>query len=557
MVRLRPRGAATRDPESAADPLFDALEQHPELVRVIDAFDVEAPPRTRDASPAVPTVVQVRVPAASGDDLLLVREESTGLWHWELPQPGAVRSPYAAAPTHFDLALDAPPPAAGKRGVFGRVAGRVARVLVLRVTDELLAKGAQRLAELFEQRSRKGGLRGFTAADYLSPRPDEADQLRSPDVEGLGAGASLLFLHGTMALAHTGFTRLPSDLLERLSYAYEGRVWAYDHHTLSKTPAQNAADLVGRLRQLNSPHLVVDVIAHSRGGLVARELAALQQRGSLVEVRSVLFVATPNTGTPICDPNHLQRLIDRYTNLFALVPDNPVTDLIDAVSSVAAAVALRAVGGLVGLNAMDPNGPYQQELAARSPRRGIRYRAICSDFDPSAGTGLTMRLRDLAMDHVFDGVPNDLIVPTDSAFGANGNALVAEADRYVFARDRGVDHSSFWDRPEFAQRIEEWLPVAVTARSGSSVAVDAGALAGEASGTATATAVETTEEIDDDYDDSRQIVRIAAVHASLEHAAHPLIVGHFRGVALQGAGQFLDARLGGRLSTRLMLGLLP
>ena len=214
----------------------------------------------------------MRVPPASGLDLVLVHDETSGLWRWELPRQESVRSPYAAAPSHFEVAFHSPPPPTGRRGFAGRVAGRLARFVVIRVTDELMAKGAQRVAELFEQRYRKGGLRSFTSADYQVAKPDEADQLRGPDLERLGAGTSLLFLHGTMALAHTGFKRVPSPLLERCARAYEDRIWAYDHHTLSKTPAQNATDLVGRLRQLNAPRLVVDVIAHSRGGLVAREL---------------------------------------------------------------------------------------------------------------------------------------------------------------------------------------------------------------------------------------------------------------------------------------------
>ena len=355
----------------------------------------------------------------AGVDLVLVHDETSGLWRWELPQQDAVRSPYAAAPSHFEVAFDGPPPPTGRRGLVGRVAGRIARFVVVRVTDELIAKGAQRIAELFEQRNRKGGLRSFTSADYQVAKPDEADQLRGPDLERLGAGPSLLFLHGTMALAHTGFKRVPSPLLERCARAYEDRVWAYDHHTLSKTPAQNTTDLVGRLRQLNSPHLVVDVIAHSRGGLVARELAELQARGSLIEVRSVLFVATPNGGTPLCDPEHLQRLVDRYTNLFALVPDNPVTDIIDALSSVAAAVALRAAGGLVGLAAMDPNGPYQKELAGRRratgrdvPRHRFGFRS-----DRRYGT----RRRGCAISPTTassTASPNDLIVPTESVYSS-------------------------------------------------------------------------------------------------------------------------------------------
>ena len=269
----------------------------------------------------------------------------------------------------------------------------------------------------------------------------------------------------------------------------------------------------------------------------------------------MLFVATPNGGTPLCDPEHLQRLVDRYTNLFALVPDNPVTDIIDALSSVAAAVALRAAGGLVGLAAMDPNGPYQKELTGRKARNGVTYHAIASDFDPIAGTGLVTRLRDLASDRIFDGVANDLIVPTESVYSS--------AIRRSSARATGTSSRGSGRRPHqfLGPTRVHAVPRAVAARRGCD-----------------------PFRFDPDRDERRPLprpqtkpgaaptsppprktttttsARWCASRRSTpasEHAAHPLIVGHFRGVALQGAGQFLDTRLGGRLSTRLLLGLLP
>ena len=52
----------------------------------------------------------------------------------------------------------------------------------------------------------------------------------------------------------------------------------------------------------------------------------------------------------------------------------------------------------------------------------------------------------------------------------------------------------------------------------------------------------------------RQRLEIRVAHGSLEHAHYPLVVGHNQGMPLNGAEGFLDGRLGGRLSERLLLG---
>jgi pimeloyl-ACP methyl ester carboxylesterase len=98
---------------------------------------------------------------------------------------------------------------------------------------------------------------------------------------------------------------------------------------LSRSPGDNATDLAARLAALGARDVTVDVIAFDRGGLVARELAERPPDRSPLNVGSVTFVATPNAGTPLCDVDHLQKLVDRVTNLMALIPDNPVTDVIE------------------------------------------------------------------------------------------------------------------------------------------------------------------------------------------------------------------------------------
>ena len=52
-------------------------------------------------------------------------------------------------------------------------------------------------------------------------------------------------------------------------------------------------------------------------------------------------------------------------------------------------------------------------------------------------------------------------------------------------------------------------------------------------------------------------LRVSVAHGSLEHAVHPLAVGHYYGDAIVGAEGFLDRKLNGRLSRRYAMKLYP
>ena len=287
---------------------------------------MEAAPRARGAQPAPQQVVHVRSPArepASTSCSSTTRRRASGGGSSRGRNRCAVR-------TRLRPPISKSPSTVRRRPRAGAVSsaaspGRLARFVVIRVTDELMAKGAQRVAELFEQRYRKGGLRSFTSADYQVAKPDEADQLRGPDLERLGAQVP-------RCCSSTGRWRwrtpASSECRRRCSSGARAHtriaIWAYDHHTLSKTPAQNA----NRPRRPFAPAERAAPRRRRRRAQPWRpgrraELAELQARGSLIEVRSVLFVATPNGGTPLCDPEHLQRLVDRYTNLFAFGARQP------------------------------------------------------------------------------------------------------------------------------------------------------------------------------------------------------------------------------------------
>src|SRR6185503_19813932 len=105
----------------------------------------------------------------------------------------------------------------------------------------------------------------------------------------------------------------------------------FEHPTLSETPRQNALwffeNLVKKLPPKSA--LKLDVISHSRGGLVGRVLcerpADLGQGSSALEIQKLVMVATPNAGTALADPQHMEAFLDLVTNLFGLLPDNPIT----------------------------------------------------------------------------------------------------------------------------------------------------------------------------------------------------------------------------------------
>ena len=535
-VRSGTRGAGGVEDDRLVARLRD-LDDH---VSVLESFEVAPPAAARGATARdAASKVVVTAPVDGGVTLLLVRDEGTGLWQWR--QPDSVGASRGGAPTRFTVPLTAE--AAGQRGITGALVGRALRFVVCHLGDQLIRKGSARLAEMFEDRYRQGGLRWFRTDDHTSPKPEAADQLGVDDVRTLGAGRSLLLLHGAMGLAHTTFP-LGDHLLERLCAAYGDRVWAYDHHTLSMSPDENAAALVSALSALGATKLDVDIIAHDRGGLVARELVERTPAKSPLAVSSVLFVATPNAGTPLCDVKHLDKLVNRYTNLLALVPDNPFTDALDAVVTVAASLAVKAADSLVGLKAMDPTSAYLERLNARRPPSEVTYRAICSNYEPDPGDEkLARRLRNLATDHVFGRKPNDLIVPTASTYSVGDTVdLVPVADRFEFSPSQAVDHNGFWDRDELDEQLQQWLHIA-----------PAPPRARRDRGPATGSVARRRDAIVGPVQD----VTIEAVHGSVEMARFDVLVGHFLGTPLEGAEGFLDERLDRQLTEWAMLNQYP
>jgi hypothetical protein len=88
-------------------------------------------------------------------------------------------------------------------------------------------------------------------------------------------------------------------------------VLTFDHPTLSVSPFLNAVELA---RAFDGTRARVDVVCHSRGGLVARWWLELLSH-SEAPTRRAIFVGSPLAGTGLAAPARLKQALDLIANL--------------------------------------------------------------------------------------------------------------------------------------------------------------------------------------------------------------------------------------------------
>jgi hypothetical protein len=169
------------------------------------------------------------------------------------------------------------------------------------------------------------------------------------------------------------------------------------------------------------------------------------------------MVAAPNAGTALAAVSHWKTFIDRVTNLLQFVPDNPVTDTMDAVLTLLKHVVLGAVGGLDGLMSMDPGGSYLRTRLYPPTVPHGRYFAVASDYRPPPGSPLLQVARDGLTDLVFGLEQNDLIVPTNGVYTVPGASGFPILTPLVFPPAEGVEHSSYMAQEPFTSQLLGWL----------------------------------------------------------------------------------------------------
>lgn len=457
-VEVHPAGSpGMRGEEQATADLLEALTRAgmAEQLSVVVSHHRELTPAAGTRAAGGPDDVVVDVPApgeGNGQVLLYAAEDGSLSWHLpdnvppaEVPSRGGERRTYRVPRAVVDPGA---PLTAGHRGLLGAVGTKVLKLLVFPLTDPLVGKVGDHFVSRWEAHHRLNRVRWMSVADY--DRPTEAS-FGPADWERLGQGRGLLFVHGTFSTAHGAFGALPLSAMQALHEVYDGRVAAFDHHSVSASPADN----VSLFASLLAPgiDLDLDLVTHSRGGLVGRELATL----GTVRVGGIVQVAAPNAGTVLADRVHLGDLLGRITNLVQFIPDNGVTDALGLVLAVVKQLAVAAVGGLDGITCMEPAGRYLEALNAREAGP-TKLSVIASDYEPPTGSPLGRVVRDGATDLVFRADDNDLVVPTAGCWDVPGAAGFPVTRRLVLDATSGVEHTSFFRHDLVVEQLLEWLP---------------------------------------------------------------------------------------------------
>jgi len=474
-----PRDAATRarsreveDGTSELDAALDATSMTE--VRQIELQLASSPPPgdTRALRSAHgQEMLEVAVPdfGAEYGHLVLSCDEA-GALTWHLPEPdeqadaaGATRG--AGAQKRFRIpatrpaqAPDADPASRGLIGILGR---KLLKVLVYPLVDPVIGALADHFAEKWERSRRPYGLRHFSPEDFRTPITTGLEPAVWTQLSGKRA---LLFVHGTFSTAHSAFSGLDDDTFRALYDTYDGRVFAFNHFTLSHDPARNVRWFLEQVPAGSDVEL--DIVCHSRGGLVARMLAERPASFGLppgrVKVRRIVFVGVPNNGTLLAHPDHMVSMIDRFTTALNLFPTGPVTETLEALITVIKVIGHGALKSLDGLASMHPEGAFLAALN-QGEADGAAYHALAADYEPAdqgLKTLISGTLADAALDRIFQDVANDLVVPEPGVYAANGSGAFPIDDvrrKLQLPASSGVMHTTFFGSREVREQLLRWL----------------------------------------------------------------------------------------------------
>lgn len=299
-----------------------------------------------------------------------------------------------------------------------------------------------------------------------------------------GKKRRLLLVHGTFSKSEAfadGIAAAPNGAgFWRRVFAQYDEVLAFDHWTLSVSPVLNAFDLFGAMAKATGP---LDVVAHSRGGLVTRWF--LEGFGAALGTgpyRAVL-VGVPLGGTSLAAPGRLRAALSLLSNLgIALQAGGmaaslympllaaPLALLKIATSVVSASAktplldaAVAMIPGLAGQSRIDRSQEIDR-LRALAFAKPPSYFVVQSNFE-TEDVGWKFwrffrsdKLKDLGADQIFKG-PNDLVVDTDSMSELALQPIVAKADCHNFKTTSKVHHTNYFLQKETLEFILDRLQV--------------------------------------------------------------------------------------------------
>ncbi|MEW8438723.1 MAG: hypothetical protein AB2689_11265 [Candidatus Thiodiazotropha taylori] len=293
------------------------------------------------------------------------------------------------------------------------------------------------------------------------------------DIKPMGKGKKiLLFVHGTFSKSDAYFDQIDrrgfkagDEFLRWASRQYD-QILTFDHATLSKSPFVNAHTLALAMGNTNAD---VDIISHSRGGVVTRWWVEALDRGR--GKRRVVFAGSPLAGTGLASPANIRGAMDMaynignvITKVSAAVPllmfATGMFQIITSVLRVAgktplADAVVAIVPGLAGQSRVGNNYELLSLRSYANPRADRDYFFIVSDFE-SEKVGwkfwkvfrkgkLKMKLADIGTDILFEG-KNDLVVDTLSMTDLTDELIIPDSQILDYGTQSKVIHTNYFEQ---------------------------------------------------------------------------------------------------------------
>ena len=558
--------ATTRGGRVAGDALPGLPDSFvPAGADVSEEITLETAPVSRGAA-AAEAPLDLSADLQSDQAAVLAVRHPSGALTFHLPMDTRIRGGRGPSQVRFRVAVRSSAAGPATRGIVTRVVKAIVVKVAKIAADNLADLMLPSLVTLFEKSAwKKQGLK----EGWLSVTPETLKSGQLAEGRPASQQRSLLFIHGTFSNAATAFGALAdSNFFTRVSNLYDDRIFAFNHFSLSRTPEENARML---LKDLPPAQTTFDVITHSRGGLVLRNLversSVFGADGQRFKLGHAVLVASPNDGTPLATPDRWEQTVGWFANILEIFPDNPFTTGASFVASAIEWAANRVVGNVPGLQAMDGRGELIDELQSPPGPPDSAYSALVANYNPDEK--LFARLLDAGIDQFFAGA-NDLVVPAAGGWQVErgGKVLIPGTRIGCFGPggnlpDHGVTHGSFFERAETVDFLvaalegrphaladidpRKALPDRRVIRGRSAAAVAAGAPAAAAGRPAATRDRRTTD----------GPLQVEVHNGDLQFEPNPLMLGHYASARLLSTEALMDRFVGGAMSRALRTGLYP
>jgi pimeloyl-ACP methyl ester carboxylesterase len=258
------------------------------------------------------------------------------------------------------------------------------------------------------------------------------------------ARRAAIVIHGFTA--DSTYMRRLADYIER--HGYFSALFEYNSYLGIDAAAALLCERLQRIRAPLQEHGFV-IIAHSMGGLVARQ-AARTVRASLAGLRGLVLLGTPNNGT-VRGPGKKLVLSYMLDAAEAVSIPNPFARL-PICRSALQLTCSDDYSFIETLNTADRNDPHQIPMLSISG--GLEY----LEFGAQGGNRMLNGIKNAVLQSLINESPNDGLVPESSSnVSAVLSSLEALRHRNDYAEYLSTNHTYLDQNQSVADLVVEWI----------------------------------------------------------------------------------------------------